>query len=71
MDVTARDVIRRLHEHGCVLVRQRGSHARYVAPGGNCATTVPMHLGRDIPAGTLRAIEKDMAPCLGSKWLRD
>jgi hypothetical protein len=32
-------------------------------------TTVPDHGSRDIPRGTLGAIEKDMEPCLGPKWL--
>jgi predicted RNA binding protein YcfA (HicA-like mRNA interferase family) len=33
------------------------------------ATTVPQHSG-DIPAGTLRAIERDLEPALGKGWLR-
>jgi predicted RNA binding protein YcfA (HicA-like mRNA interferase family) len=33
------------------------------------ATTVPQHAG-DIPAGTLRAIERDLEPALGRGWLR-
>jgi hypothetical protein len=33
------------------------------------ATTVPQHTG-DIPAGTLRAIERDLEPALGKGWLR-
>jgi len=68
--MTSRDLVRRLLDHGCVLVRQRGSHARYLSPCGNCATTVPIHAGRDLPGGTLKAIERDMTPCLGSDWLK-
>jgi hypothetical protein len=33
------------------------------------ATTVSQHAG-DIPAGTLRAIERDLEPALGKGWLR-
>lgn len=32
-------------------------------------TTVARHPG-DIPAGTLRAIERDMEPVFGKGWLR-
>ncbi len=36
---------------------------------GQCVTTVPMHRG-DIPAGTLRTIERDLAACVGARrWL--
>lgn len=34
-----------------------------------CKTTVAQHAG-DIPAGTLRKIEKDMEPVFGERWLR-
>jgi predicted RNA binding protein YcfA (HicA-like mRNA interferase family) len=67
--MTAREVKRRLRELGCREVRQRGSHVRFVSSCGRCFTTVPDHGSRDIPYGTLRAIEKDMEPCLGPKWL--
>lgn len=49
------------------MVRQTGSHRRYRA--GNCLTTVPQHGARDIPAGTLRAIERDLEPEFGRGWL--
>lgn len=53
------------------MLRQRGSHRRYEATDGSttCQTTVPQHAG-DIPLGTLRSIEKDMAPLFGEGWLR-
>ena len=31
--------------------------------------TVPQH-GADLPVGTLRAIERDLAPAFGEGWLR-
>lgn len=66
--MTAIEVTRKLHKLGATKVRQVGSHARFVSPNGKCFTTVPMHRG-DIPLGTLRAIEKQMTPCLGEGWL--
>jgi predicted RNA binding protein YcfA (HicA-like mRNA interferase family) len=58
-----------------MMVRQVGSHRRYVATytdagrEATVATTVPQHAG-DIPAGTLCAIERDLEPALGKRWLR-
>ena len=67
---------RRIERLGGVMVRQAGSHRRYVITytdaaeaEAKAATTVPQHVG-DIPAGTLRAIERDLEPALGKGWLR-
>jgi predicted RNA binding protein YcfA (HicA-like mRNA interferase family) len=51
-----------------VEVRQRGSHVRVVCEGAT--TTVPVHRGRDLPPGMLRAIERDLESVLGKGWLR-
>lgn len=57
------------------MTRQTGSHRRYsvvgTSAGGNRTwfTTVPQHTG-DIPAGTLRAIERDLEDAFGKGWLR-
>ncbi|MBN1610857.1 MAG: type II toxin-antitoxin system HicA family toxin [Polyangiaceae bacterium] len=67
--MTVREVIRRLVALGCTKTRQTGSHSRWVTPCGKCRTTVAIHEGHDIARGTLRAIEKDLEPCLGPKWL--
>ena len=74
--VRAREVNRRIERLGGVMVRQVGSHRRYVvtytdAAGveATVATTVAQHAG-DVPAGTLRAIERDLEPGLGKGWLR-
>lgn len=67
----AREVTKRIEELGGIFVRQVGSHRRYNArttEGERAFTTVPMHNG-DIPLGTLRAIEKDLAPAFGKGWL--
>ena len=65
----AGEVERRLRDHGCTLVRQRGSHRLWRSSCGKCLTTVPAHAGEDIKPGTLRAIERSMEPCLGKGWL--
>ena len=57
--MTGRETIRRLTGLGCVVERHRGSHVRVRC--GPCRTTVPVHRGRDLPPGTLRAIER-LAP---------
>jgi predicted RNA binding protein YcfA (HicA-like mRNA interferase family) len=67
--VTSREVLRRIRRHGGepVKLHQVGSHAKYMV--GGCKTIIPVH-ARDIPTGTLRAIERDLEPCLGRRWLR-
>ncbi len=74
--VRAREVNRRIERLGGKMVRQAGSHRRYLVtytdPDGEevtAATTVAQHAG-DIPAGTLRAIERDLEPAFGKGWLR-
>lgn len=66
--MTGRQILRRLRQFDCHEVRRSGSHARVRC--GDCQTTIPIHAGEDIPPGTLRAIERDLEPCLGRKWLR-
>jgi predicted RNA binding protein YcfA (HicA-like mRNA interferase family) len=69
MPMRAPEVIRILLDFGCVEVRQVGSHRRFTSPNGQCHTTVPMHKGQDIGTDLLHRIERQMAPCLGKKWL--
>jgi predicted RNA binding protein YcfA (HicA-like mRNA interferase family) len=66
----AREVNRRIEAKGGQHVRTVGSHKRYrVTVGGiTTSTAVPQHPG-DIPTGTLRKIESDLAPALGRRWL--
>lgn len=66
-NVTAREVIRLVESKGGTVVRQKGSHVRVRA--GICFAIVPDHGARDVPVGTLRAIERQLAPCLGAGWL--
>ena len=72
----AREVNRRIERLNDVIIRQVGSHRRYVVTYTDAAgkqvtvtTTVAQHTG-DIPAGTLRAIERDLEPAFGKGWLR-
>jgi predicted RNA binding protein YcfA (HicA-like mRNA interferase family) len=66
--MTGSEILRRLRRLGCEVVRQRGSHVRVRC--GRCQTTVPVHAGQDLPPGTLRAIERDLEPCLARGWLK-
>jgi len=66
--VRAKDLLRRLRALGCEEVRQKGSHV--VVRCGTCTAVVPVHRGEDIAPGTLRAIERQLEPCLGKGWLR-
>ncbi|MGH9046283.1 MAG: type II toxin-antitoxin system HicA family toxin [Acidimicrobiales bacterium] len=61
-----RELRRRLAQLGCVELRQSGAHL--VVRFGRCQTVIPVHTG-DLPAGTLAAIVRDLAPCLGDGWL--
>jgi predicted RNA binding protein YcfA (HicA-like mRNA interferase family) len=67
--MTGKDLLRRLRKLGCEEVRQAGSHVRVAC--GECSTTVPVHAKEDLGPGLLRAIERDLEPCLGKRWLRD
>ena len=67
LQVTGKDLLRRLRDLGCEEVRQVGSDVRMHC--GKCVTTVPVHAGQDLPPVTLRAIERDLEPCLGRRWL--
>jgi predicted RNA binding protein YcfA (HicA-like mRNA interferase family) len=74
--VRAREVNRRIEALGGVQIRQVGSHRRYAVRWARMEgrdymlyTTVPQH-NDDIPVGTLRAIERDLAAVFGPGWLR-
>lgn len=66
----ARDVERIIRSHDGQHVRTVGSHKRYrvTVNGVTASTAVPQHPG-DIPTGTLRKIDADLAPALGKGWL--
>ena len=66
----AREVNRIIEAKGGQHVRTVGSHKRYRVTVGSVtsSTAVPQHPG-DLPTGTLRKIESDLAPALGRRWL--
>ncbi len=53
--ISAKELIRILHNFGFQEVRQKGSHKYFKHPDGR-ATVVPVHPGRDIGKGLLRKI---------------
>ena len=53
-----RDLIRMLEAGGWVLRSTKGSHRQFKHSGKPMIVTVPGHPGKDVPAGTLRAILK-------------
>ncbi|TMA61614.1 MAG: addiction module toxin, HicA family [Deltaproteobacteria bacterium] len=63
-----KELLRVLRGLGCEEERRRGSHVRVRC--GDCVTTVPVHAGEDLGPGLLRAIERDLEPCLGKGWLQ-
>jgi predicted RNA binding protein YcfA (HicA-like mRNA interferase family) len=65
--VRARKLLRLLKDLGCVEVRQKGSHI--IVRCGACTSVVPAHAGEDLKVGTLRAIERQLEPCLGKGWM--
>jgi len=62
----AKALLKQLRAFGCVEVRQRGSHIRVRC--GACHTTVATHAGEELGPGLLRAIRRDLEPCLGKGW---
>ncbi|MDI1460210.1 type II toxin-antitoxin system HicA family toxin [Catellatospora sp. KI3] len=74
--MTARAVVQRIKELGGYHVRTKGSHATYEATKvdsqgrvvATAKTVVAMH-SRDVPIGTLSAIERQLAPVFGEGWL--
>lgn len=51
-----RDLIHRLEAAGWQLRRTKGSHRQYRHPDKQTVVTVAGHPGKDVPAGTLKAI---------------
>jgi predicted RNA binding protein YcfA (HicA-like mRNA interferase family) len=66
----AREVEKVIRQKGGVHTRTVGSHKRFQITGNGitASNAVPQHPG-DIPTGTLRKIDRDLAPALGKGWL--
>jgi len=54
--MTARQLIKILKKHGFVLDRSEGSHHHYVHPERPSKITIPVHPGKIIGPGLLKAI---------------
>lgn len=54
--VTGDKLVRALTKAGFERVRQRGSHVTMVLRETGSVVVVPVHKGKDLPTGTLRAI---------------
>lgn len=67
--IKVRDLLRSLARRGCRQIRQRGSHRIWRC--GACQTTVPGDDNETLPTGTLKSIQRHLAPCLGEHWLDD
>jgi predicted RNA binding protein YcfA (HicA-like mRNA interferase family) len=57
--VDCQDLIRAIKRAGFVEERQRGSHLHLKRHSDNRRVTVPVHKGRIVPIGTLKAILRD------------
>jgi len=64
-----RDLRKILKEKGCTQVHTVGSHAKWSAPGGH--STIVKAGAKEQAPGTLREIQKHLAPELGDKWLEE
>lgn len=64
----ANELLKLLRKLGCSEVRQKGSHIRVQC--GKCFSTVPVHSGEELGKGLLRAIERELEPCLGKGWMK-
>jgi predicted RNA binding protein YcfA (HicA-like mRNA interferase family) len=54
--VSGKDVVKKLQEEGWIIKRQKGSHVHMT--NGTLNTTVPVHGNKDLPKGTVKAIER-------------
>ncbi len=57
--VGCRQLVRALKRAGFEELRQRGSHLHLRRASDGKRVTVPVHQGRTVPVGTLRAILRD------------
>ncbi|WP_128545059.1 type II toxin-antitoxin system HicA family toxin [Larkinella soli] len=55
--MTAKQILKILHDDGWVKKDQKGSHLQLVHPVKRGKVTVPMHSG-DLPRGTIKSILK-------------
>jgi predicted RNA binding protein YcfA (HicA-like mRNA interferase family) len=56
--LTATEIVKILQRHGFVKASQVGSHLKLFNPETRRIAIVPMHQGKVLPIGTIKAIEK-------------
>jgi len=56
--LTARDIIKQLKKQGFIEISQTGSHLKLFNPATHKTAIVPIHKGKIIPIGTIKAIAK-------------
>jgi len=54
--VTAKEIIKFLKKNGFIFDSAKGSHQHFVHPTRSCRVTVPVHSGKIIGPGLLKAI---------------
>lgn len=57
--IKVKELLRKLEKAGYKRWRQSGSHLSLYRQQDNKTVTVPVHFGKDIPKGTLRAIIRE------------
>ncbi len=58
--VTGKELINKLCNAGYIILRKRGSHYFLTLPGQSMKSTVIQNTPKDIPVGTLLAIQKQL-----------
>jgi predicted RNA binding protein YcfA (HicA-like mRNA interferase family) len=56
--LTSREVVVILKKNGFIEISQTGSHLKLFNPNTKRTAIVPIHKGKTLPVGTLKAIEK-------------
>ncbi len=56
--MNGKEVIRRLEQAGWRVARIQGSHHILIKPGAPRSVPVPVHGGRDLSSGLIKAIER-------------
>jgi len=58
--ITAKQLIKKLKEHGYVLSASEGSHQHFIHPQKPGKVTIPVHAGKIIGPGLLKAILRQL-----------
>ncbi len=67
--MVTKDLRKLLRVKGCAEGGGKGSHEKWTAPGGH-STTLKAGVKTQAP-GTLRAIQQQLAPEFGPKWIEE